>query len=281
MQNRNLRYAAVVFAVTTILSSGASAADKTAKVSKKDAVYSGPAKKFGEGSAHSYVKLEQGKIVEIGVTFSEKTLQSLQAGPKWQPGHHHEYHEYSLELPQEVSVTPFRFIELDWNPGGHEPPGVYDTGHLDFHFYFISKEERDAIDPEKDPEYKVKASRQPAAELIPAGYIAPPGTDVPRMGVHWVDRDSPELHGAPFTQTLIRGSWDGKVTFIEPMINRDYLLTKPNVVFPVSQPKCVDAANSSPRQYGIRYDKSSHEYQVYMTAFAPKSCPAVATEATD
>lgn len=281
MQNRNLRYAAAVFAVATFLSANALAAEKTAKTSNQDAVYSGPAKKFGDGSAQSYVKFEKGKVAEIGVTFSEAALKSLKPSANWQPGHHHHYDEHSLELPKEVGATLFRFIELDWNPGGHEPAGVYNTPHFDFHFYFISKEERDAIDPEKDPEYKVKASRHPAAEFIPAGFIAPPGTDVPRMGVHWVDPSSPELNGKPFTQTFLRGSWNGRVTFLEPMISRDYLLTKPNVVFPVAQPQCVDPAGAYPTKYGIRYDESHHQYQVYVTAFEERSCakaPAVATD---
>lgn len=279
MNYRNLKYAAALFAVATMLNLPAMAADKTVKTSQKSAVYSGPAKKFGEGSAHSYVKLEKGKIVEIGVTFSEESLQALHVGPKWQPGHQHEYHEHSLEIPKEAGITPFQFIDLGWNPGGHEPPGVYDTPHLDFHFYFISREERDAIDP-KDPDYKVKAARQPAAELIPAGFVLPPDTTVPRMGTHWVDAGSPELNGKPFTQTFIRGAWNGRVTFLEPMISRDYLLTRPNAVFPVAQPRCVDPAGAHPTQYGIRYDESRREYQVYMTAFEAWSCKT-STVATD
>jgi hypothetical protein len=38
-----------------------------------------------------------------------------------------------------------------------------------------------------------------------------------------VDVKSPELHGTPFTETFIYGSFDGQVTFYEPMITLEFL----------------------------------------------------------
>ena len=88
--------------------------------------------------------------------------------------------------------TPYQFVELNWNPQGHEPPGIYDLPHFDFHFYTISLEKRNTIDP-SDPLWAQKANNVPAAEYIPTNYIpaGPPGVApaeiaVPRLGVHWM-----------------------------------------------------------------------------------------------
>ena len=63
--------------------------------------------------------------------------------------------------------TPYKFIELDWNPAGHEPAGVYTLPHFDYHFYKIGVAERDAIVP-TDPAFAVKSANVPAADLMPA-----------------------------------------------------------------------------------------------------------------
>jgi hypothetical protein len=62
----------------------------------------------------------------------------------------------------------------------------------------------------------------PAPAYLPATYINP-GGGVPQMGVHWIDVTSPELNGAPFTQTFIYGSYNNKVTFYEPMITEEFI----------------------------------------------------------
>src|SRR5687768_12247168 len=100
----------------------------------------------GQGRARTYVVTQNGVPLEIGVALDERALATLPAPGTGHHGAHGEMHEYILQLPRQHG-TPFKFVELDWNPGGHEPPGVYDTPHFDFHFYTIAKSERDAIDP--------------------------------------------------------------------------------------------------------------------------------------
>jgi hypothetical protein len=39
-----------------------------------------------------------------------------------------ENREVPLELPED-NPTPYRFVELNWNPRGHEPAGIYDLPH--------------------------------------------------------------------------------------------------------------------------------------------------------
>jgi hypothetical protein len=48
--------------------------------------------------------------------------------------------------------------------------------------------------------------------------LSPAQATVPKMGLHWIDTNSPELppRSQAFTATFIIGSWDGKVIFDEP-----------------------------------------------------------------
>ena len=138
------------------------------------------------------------------------------------------------------NATPYRFVELDWNPGGHEPAGVYDTPHFDFHFYTVDAAVRDAIDPKalgQQAFLAKSAALPPEAERPTFVALAPPGAPVaavPRMGVHWIDPRTPELQGLfgrpeafrPFTTTFIHGSWDGRFIFDEPMITRAFILAR-------------------------------------------------------
>jgi hypothetical protein len=189
--------------------------------------------------------------------------------------------EYLLELPEQASSTPFKFLELDWNPAGHEPPGIYDRPHFDFHFYTISQAERDAIDP-ADPHFVHKAEHLPRPELLPASYITPPPiTAIPRMGVHWVSSHAEELHGKPFTQTFLHGSWNGRMIFFEPMITRAFLEGKPDVSFPISAAQCYEPAGLYPTTYSIRYDGKSRTYRVALKDFVTRGCNQPGTKVAE
>lgn len=100
-------------------------------------------------------------------------------------------------------------MELDWNPKGHGGP--YTAQHFDVHFYRISLEEHDAIDPAR-ADYAQQASAFPAPGELPAGYVSS----------HLLMNLPPE--NQPFTATFIIGSWGGKVIFDEPMVTRDFIL---------------------------------------------------------
>ncbi|HEX6630005.1 MAG TPA: DUF5602 domain-containing protein, partial [Gemmatimonadaceae bacterium] len=165
----------------------------------------------GNGRARTYVMLDQtrgGAPVEVGVALDEAALEGLPAPMQMpmpggdDPHAHVDTHVYDLAMPAQ-NPTPYRFVELDWNPGGHEPPGIYDIPHFDFHFYTITQAERNAIDPVAlgaEAFLAMSANLPPEGER-PAFYaaLAAPGTPivaVPRMGTHWVDLRSPELQGA-------------------------------------------------------------------------------------
>jgi hypothetical protein len=59
------------------------------------------------------------------------------------------------------------------------------------------------------------------------------------MGTHWVDITSPELapmNPATFTQTFIYGTYDGKLSFYEPMVTLDFLKKTTSFERPIPQP---------------------------------------------
>lgn len=221
----------------------------------------GDAVRLGNGTARAYVITEGKEAVELGVALSETALDNLPMNVH-DPVSHHDAVEYVLPVPA-AARTPFTFVGLNWNPAGHEPPGIYDLPHFDFHFYTIKLEARNRIDPALDAMYEERAARMPAREALPEGYQV--GPTVPLMGTHWFDPRSPELaSGATFTQTLIWGSWDGKTIFVEPMITRDFLRLRPN--FNAALPLPIKGTDGSfPTRYVIRWDDKDSVYRVALT----------------
>lgn len=237
---------------------------------------------LGNGRARTYVTVDaQGNPTEVGVALSEHALDGLpEHSPDHGPGTHGPYSEYLLELPAD-NPTPYRFVEVDWNPHGHGGP--YTSPHFDFHFYRVPLATRNEIDL-ADPAFGEKAARLPAAEEIPAGYASthvllnttPAGMTVPRMGLHWLDVASPELPPAnkPFTTTFIVGSWNGQVVFDEPMVTRDFILaqrfTPTAASIPLPQAKRYVPAGRYPTSYGITWDDAAGEYRIALQALTPR-----------
>ena len=251
--------------------------------------------RVGNGRARTYVVLDQrsgGRPLEVGVALDEAALEGLPA-PAAAHGSGGNDHGgmtiYDLELPQQHG-TPYRFVQLDWNPGGHEPPGVYDVPHFDFHFYTITKAERDAIDPSVvgEAEYAARANRLPPEAERAASYVplSPPDAPlaavaVPRMGVHWGSLSAPELQGVfghpeaarPFTTTFLRGSWDGRVHFDEPMVTRAFILGRKaataaaqrDSVMPLPGAQRHRPAGFYPGAYRVAYDAQAKEYRIALT----------------
>lgn len=183
----------------------------------------------------------------------------------------------TLALPAEAANTGYDHVMLDWNPAGHEPEHVYTLPHFDFHFYQITAAEREAIMP-TSPDWATRAPNFPAAEYVPAGYLAastlanipPAAAAVPMMGLHWLDPQSQELqpppNGKPFTTTFIYGSYDGKFIFLEPMITKAYIESmkdKPEgVSMQVGTAARVAKSGAYPNAYAIRYDAATKEYRI-------------------
>jgi hypothetical protein len=254
--------------------------------------------KLGNGMIRTYIVVDEKdsrRPLEVGVAMSEESLEGLPAGtPMPGHGHHTMGNVLLLDLPAQ-NPTPYKFVQFDWNPNGHEPDSVYTVPHFDFHFYTVPVEVRNSIVP-SDPRYAEKAASFPAAQYrypfyldaaTAAGGIPAAAATVPLMGLHWLDVRSPELQkltgnpGAwqPFTKTFIYGSWDGQFIFDEPMITRAYILSKktatdPAVIdelIPVPTAQQYSPAGYYPSAYRITWDAQAKEYRIAVTQLSWKS----------
>jgi Domain of unknown function (DUF5602) len=242
----------------------------SAEVTRDPHTSFGPAVALGDGSMRTYVQTVGDVPIEVGVALTAAALEGLPGphspgGIRMPDGHH--MYEFVLEMP-EGNPTPYRHALIDWNPAGHEPAGVYNVPHFDFHFYTITDAARRAIDP-ADPAFAEKAARFPDASYLPAGYTAIPGA-VPFMGAHWVDPTSPELNGQPFTQTFIFGSWDGAMIFAEPMITKAFLETRPDFSRAIPVPERHAQPGYYPASYSIRWDATTGEYRIALGGFSQR-----------
>lgn len=164
--------------------------------------------------------------------------------------------ETVLALPAEAESygLPFDHVTLDWNPRGHEPDFIYGAPHFDMHFYVISQAERNTITPGTPA-----AARMPEAAAVPAGYVPPPdpaNSVVPQMGMHWSSPStSLEFTPAGFSRTLIYGFAHGKLAFVEPMITRDYLLSRTNSAATFTVPDLVAKHGYYPSRYRIEHNE--------------------------
>lgn len=217
----------------------------------------GDSKPLGQGTVRSWVSTDDAGVpTAIGITLTASALEGLPEGGD------HSVNETVLALPQAGAPVPFDHISVDWNPQGHEPPDVYDVAHFDVHFYMMNAEERDAITP-ADLAYEAKLAKTPATAFIPARYVPTPG-GVPRMGAHWVDPATPELNGETFTYTFLYGFYDGRMNFLEPMITKAFLETRPDLTLPVRQPEQFERSGYYPTHYSIRYDAERNEYSIVL-----------------
>ncbi|MBC8035176.1 MAG: DUF5602 domain-containing protein [Chitinophagaceae bacterium] len=211
----------------------------------------------GQGKAVSFLKNanDHGKM-ELGFTFDMAALQGL-------PDHGEI--NFLLNLPKEaLDLTPYKHISFDWAPHGHDPSGVYDKPHFDIHFYTISRDEQNAITVANPDMQKL-----PDASFLPKQYVPEPG-GIDKMGKHWLDITSPELNPvnpAPFTSTLIYGTYNSKVIFLEPMVTREFFLTKPDTIINVQQPDSFAVRSHYPMRYKMKFDQASNKITVALIDF--------------
>lgn len=237
---------------------------------------SGPATTYsdsvslGNGTVRTYITTNQaggqsGTPIAVGVELTGSSFEALPA----------EHVEIVTPFPQEASVTPFKWMLLDWNPQGHIPPGVYDLPHYDFHFYIMDQAKRQEIKAgacEAGGEGVDCATLERGTKAVPAVYVAPDhinvGAVVPGMGNHLIDVTGPEFNGTKFNHTFIYGVFDGEVTFYEPMITREFLLAKPdNACVDFKRPGGFATAGWYPTQYCMRYHQNTNTYTVSLEGF--------------
>src|SRR5690349_4235289 len=128
---------------------------------------------IGGGAVQTYTVLGAAKdpatgrkpVVEMGVELPRGTLFGL-------PG---EDAVEILDFPIQARDTIFSYMMLDWNAHGHEPAGIYDQPHFDFHFYAQDLDDVAAIRPGTcaglNCDDYAKAMKPLPAQFAPQGYI--------------------------------------------------------------------------------------------------------------
>ncbi|MFE3291407.1 DUF5602 domain-containing protein [Rhodococcus sp. NPDC059234] len=214
---------------------------------------------LGHGTSRTYVVSDDaGRPTEVGIRISEAALDGLPDGPDATT------QMSMLALPSDAPDTGFDHVMLDWNPHGHEPTVLFGKPHFDMHFY------TDAVQHDIDPtapDFAQRAANLPDAKYIPQGYAPPPGpaaaNAVPFMGLHWTDAADNAVPGSfDFTEVLLNGSWDGKFTFIEPMMTLEWLKTRPALREDVKQPASYQSTGYYPTVYTVRFDEQAREYVI-------------------
>ncbi len=203
--------------------------------------YKGNTLTLGNGKAYAWAKLSDDKStpLSVGMTFEKGALENLS---------HDALTSLILYMPTEaLGKTPFDHVYLTFSHTGHEPPGIYDIAHFDVHFYTVPVDAHINIPP-YTADTAAPYDLLPAADEVPVPYFRLP-TGVPTMGTHWGNPLAPELNGQKFVETFIMGSYNGKVTFYEPMITLSLLQSKPNI----SKDAPVAAKHAVPGYYPTKY----------------------------
>lgn len=82
------------------------------------------------------------------------------------------------------------------------------------------------------------------------------------MGSHYADSTSPQLKPGNFSNIFLIGAHGGSILFWEPMITRDYLLTKPKFTGKLKLPESYPVSGYYPTAYSVIYDASRKEYDI-------------------
>ena len=291
-EDSNLRKAVLLFVALAIL--GCSDNKQAGVLTARSL---GANSSVGNGTVSSYAEFDKnGAPRAIGIAFQASALDGLPTAHS--DGHHcfdrnkdgkvdpqtecTATHEWVIPLPSEAarrSEIPFKWVGLNWNPSGHIPPGVYDLPHFDVHFYIESIEKVLVLGPGPcGPEFVRCDQFELATKPLPPNYMNPDfknvGAVAPAMGNHLIDQTSPEFNGKKFTRTWIYGVYDGRLTFYEEMLTRDYLLSRPAACFPIKPAPAVGVKGYYPSQSCIRYNSQAREYTVSMEGFTLREATA-------
>lgn len=223
-------------------------------------IFKGPVKPFHHGKAYTWLESDNNnKPLKIAVNISDEAWANLPTAEAPGGGGHDHSHDnvVRLKFHPKVDSTIFNHVELGWNPSGHEPIPIYGIAHFDFHFYNISTAEVDAIPPYELDSMKFK--NIPGPQYLPANYMYF-GGGVPKMGAHLIDVTSPELSGAVFGQTFIYGSYNGKVTFTEPMITKAFIEANPAFSRAIPQPAKVQKTGYYPTKLRFVRNSGSRDF---------------------
>jgi Domain of unknown function (DUF5602) len=272
-RNRHVSRAVALFAAAALAVS-LTACSSVAQASKAGTFY-GSELGLGKGKVKTYVVTDNdGKPTELGFAFDAATFQGLPEPPHTEAGP--PLPSQPLYFPDEAKGVAVDHGTFDFVPGGHPPPGVFDLPHFDVHFFYLTQQEVEEINP-KNADFAVRGMKLPDEKFVPEDFGAIPNTPpeeavVPGMGQHLVDMTVPVVPGEyRFTEIIINGSWDGKYAFVEPMVTLDYLLSKPSVTNDLKLPQEYQKTGLYPTKYSITYDAASDAYKISLSGLVERT----------
>lgn len=222
---------------------------------------------LGNGEIRTFVTFTKNDRPKfVGVWFSAETLQGLPS----------EHTEDLLDIPA-TDRTPFTFHQVNWNPHGHAPDGIYSIPHFDFHFHLTPEsllEEIDAGSCERDGmtahvtcETYERGTEPLPPEQMPPGYVDS-GDVIPGMGNHLINPNALEFQNVRFRHTFVYGAFDGRLTFFEPMITKNFLRQRNEEVrTSISMPDTFPKPGWYPTEYSIRYLSGENAYAITLETF--------------
>jgi hypothetical protein len=208
--------------------------------------------------------LPHGRVTQVGLTLPMAFVKTPPAQPASGPDG-----QFVLAFPKVVQQsTYFNHLELGWNPHGHEPEGVWDVPHFDFHFEGVP------VQSIWDIGFGVNLgnglfgdSIVPTPERMPAGYVYPGQLAlVPFMGVH-AFRPEDIVPSDQFTAVVLAGFYNGNMIFIEPMITQEFLLRRESFEIEVPRPTVLGRNTSYPTRFRGTYDKKADAYYFIFSHF--------------
>jgi hypothetical protein len=253
-----------------------------------------PPQKMGNGQARAYVALDaDGKPLALGVSMDKGVLEGLPKEPDLTSRCFDKNGNGKMEMEECIgdynvtfmlegeaakAVAPFKWVALNWNPHGHPPPAPppWAVPHFDFHFYIADREAVKMLRPGACGELIDCEDFKKATKPVPGKYIHRDHINVdaavPDMGNHLINSKAPELAkgGPPFTHTFIFGAYDGRITFLEPMITHAYLVSNPTMCALIKQPEAWEIAGSYPTKYCIRHLDQVGRYTVSLEEFVAR-----------
>jgi hypothetical protein len=259
---------------------------------------------LGDGRVRTFTtETPSGEPKFHGVEFDRAALERLPSGDELESAHNSAETDKYRKNGQAVTVhfkqskqyfvpfpdadrTPFTFLGLNWNPGGHYGgKGAWLKPHFDIHFHMLDPATVDDVEGPKLPPYdtgngeytgggpspdqdgKVTSTGFNYAQL-PEGYVRAPDPVADQryitdMGEHTAPASAPELPGAPekFSNTLIQGFIDvgtpnepqPRLAFVEPMLTRAFLKDATGTrTYDIPQPEEYPHDQAHPFAYSVR-----------------------------
>jgi len=213
--------------------------------------FNGPQVKMGYGMARSWITISHtGTPQEIGVEMTDDVLSGLSDT------------NFSVAIPMHIKAketTPFDHLFISWASKGHPLPGTFIGHHFDVRFLMMSLEDQLAI-----PTYAEDSAA--FKNLPPAGYMPDsyfPFAPVPKAGLHWTEKTFPD----PVTNALVLGSYNGKFTFVAPIMILGLLERGQSVSIPYAQPQYFAEHNWYPTKYNIYMNSDTHKHYVTLSEF--------------